>query len=92
MRYISKILTKNLLALTKGHGWFLKFLGGSDNFIMQKVYLLRLLPVCIGLINVSCLFLSVPPITSGVQLNRTECKAGCRLHHIFLNQHNIGIK
>jgi hypothetical protein len=25
------------LGLTKGCGWFLKFLGGSDDFIMQKV-------------------------------------------------------
>jgi hypothetical protein len=49
---------------------------------MQTVYLLRLLPVCIRLAMVSCLFLSVPLITSGV-LNRDECKAACRLHLIF---------
>jgi hypothetical protein len=33
---------------------------------LQKVYLLRLMPVCVGFIIVSCLFLSVPPNTSGV--------------------------
>jgi hypothetical protein len=33
---------------------------------MQKVYFWRMMPVCVGLIMVSCLFLSVPPITSGV--------------------------
>ncbi len=33
-----------------------KFFRGSDDFIMQKVYLLRLMPVCVGLIMVSCLF------------------------------------
>jgi hypothetical protein len=34
--------------------------------MMQKVYLLWLMLVCIGLAMVSCLFFSVPPITSGV--------------------------
>jgi hypothetical protein len=39
MRCISQILTKNTeLGLTKGRGWFLKFLRGSDDFIMQKVH------------------------------------------------------
>ncbi len=42
-----------------------EFFRGSDDFILQKVYLLRLMPVC-GLIMASCLFLSDPPITSGV--------------------------
>jgi hypothetical protein len=50
------------LGLTKGCGWFLKYFGGSDDFIMQKVYLLRVMPVCIGFIMVSCLFLSVPTV------------------------------
>ena len=54
------------LGLTKGRGWFLNFLEGSNDFKMLKVYFLRLMPVCVGLIMVSCLFLSVPPITSGV--------------------------
>jgi len=31
---------------------------------MQKVHLLRLMPVCIGLAMIICLFLSVTPITS----------------------------
>jgi hypothetical protein len=38
------------LDLTKGRGWFLNFLGGSDDFIVQKVYFLRLMPGCVGLI------------------------------------------
>ncbi len=59
---------------------------------MQKVCLLRLMPVFIGLIMDSGLFLLVPPITSGAQLSSTECKAACRLHIIILDRHNIGIK
>ncbi len=35
------------LGLSKGRGWFLNFLGGSDDFIMQKVYLLRLMSVSV---------------------------------------------
>jgi hypothetical protein len=54
------------LDLTKGRGWFLNYLGAPMIFLIQKVYLLRLMPVCIGLAMFSCLFLSVPPITSGV--------------------------
>jgi hypothetical protein len=54
------------LGLNKGRGWFLNFLGGSNDFKMQKVYLLRLMPFCVGLTMVSCLFLSVPLITSRV--------------------------
>ncbi len=54
------------LGLTKGRGWFLNFLGGSNDFKTQKVYLLRLMPFCVGLTMVSCLFLSVPLITSRV--------------------------
>jgi hypothetical protein len=38
-----------------------EFFRGSNDFIVQKVYFLRLMPVCFGLIMVSCLFLSVPP-------------------------------
>ncbi len=37
------------LGLTKGRGWFLNFLGGSNYFKTQKVYLLRLMPFCVGL-------------------------------------------
>jgi hypothetical protein len=33
--------------LSKGRGWFLNFFGGSDDFIMQKVYLLRLMSVSV---------------------------------------------
>ncbi len=54
------------LDLTKGHGWFSNFLEGSNDFKMLKVYFLRLMPVCVGLKMVSCLFLSVPLIKSGV--------------------------
>jgi hypothetical protein len=43
-----------------------EFFRGFDDFIIEKVYLLRLMPVCVGLIMVSCLFLSFPPMTSGV--------------------------
>jgi hypothetical protein len=43
-----------------------EFFRGSNDFIVQKVHLLRLMPVCVGLIMVSCLFLLVPLITSGV--------------------------
>jgi hypothetical protein len=68
--------------------------GGT--IIMQlffpAVYLLRLMPVCVGFIMVSCLFLLFPLITSGVSLNRAECKAACRLHLIILNRRNISIK
>jgi hypothetical protein len=53
------------LGLTEGRCWFLKIFGGLDDFIMQKVYLLRLMPVYVGLM-VSCLLLSAPQITSGV--------------------------
>jgi hypothetical protein len=69
-----------------------EFFRGSNDFIVLNVYLLRLMPVCFGLILVSCLFLLVALITSGVQLNRAECKAACRLHLIILNQRNISIK
>ncbi len=54
------------LGLSKRRGWFLTFLGVSDDFIMQTVYLFRLMPVWVGLTMLSCLYLSVPPIASGV--------------------------
>ncbi len=44
----------------------IEFFRGSNDFIVQKVHFLRLMPVCVGLIMVSCLFLLVPLITSGV--------------------------
>ncbi len=50
------------------------------------------MPVCVGLIIFSCLFLSVPPITSGLKLYRAEFKTACQLHLIILNWRNIGIK
>jgi hypothetical protein len=37
-----------------------EFFRGSNDFIVQKVYLLRLMPVSVDLIMVSCLFLLVP--------------------------------
>jgi len=67
-----------------------EFFRGSNDFVVQKVHLLRLMPVCVGLIMVSCLFLLVPLITSGVLLNRAECKAACRLHLTILIRGNIG--
>jgi hypothetical protein len=50
------------------------------------------MPVFVGLAMVSCLFLSVPLITSGVLLNRDECKAACRLLLIIPNWRNIHAK
>ncbi len=54
---------------------------GANDFIMKKVYLLWLMPVCIGLAMVSCLFLSVPP--TQVEYNWTglnvKLLAGCIL-------------
>jgi hypothetical protein len=41
-----------------------EFFRGSNDFIVQKVYLLRLMPVCVGLIMVSCFFVLVPLITN----------------------------
>jgi hypothetical protein len=43
---------------------FFDLFRGSNDFIVQKFYLLRLLSVCVGLIIFSFLFLSVPSITS----------------------------
>ncbi len=54
------------LGLTKSRGWFFNFFGSSNDFTVQKVYLLRLMPVWVGLTMVNCLFLSVLLITSGV--------------------------
>jgi hypothetical protein len=70
----------------------IEFFRGTNDFIVQKVFLLRLMPVCDGLIMVSCLFLLFHLNTSGVLLNRAECKADCRLLLIILNRHNISIK
>ena len=36
-----------------------EFFRGSNDFLLQKVHLLRLMPVCVGLILVSCLFTDV---------------------------------
>jgi hypothetical protein len=67
MRQISKILIK-IYRTWPNYGTRLvfEFFRGSNDFIVQKVNLLRLMTVCVGIIMVSCLFLSVPPITSGV--------------------------
>ncbi len=63
-----KIFDKNLqnLALLRDAAGFWNFVGGSDDFKTQKVYLLQLLLICVGLTMVNCLFLSVLLITSGV--------------------------
>jgi hypothetical protein len=41
------------LGLSTGRGWFLNFVGGSDDFLMQKVYLLRLMQLWVGFIMLS---------------------------------------
>ncbi len=43
-----------------------EFFRGSNDFTVQKVHLLQLMSVCVGLIMVSCLFFPAPLITSGV--------------------------
>ena len=53
-----KKFDKNLQNLTQ---LVFEFFRGSDDFINQKVHLLRLMPVYVGLIVVRCLLLSVPP-------------------------------
>ncbi len=51
MRKISKKLTKIFRTRPKqGTRVVFKFSGGSDDFIMQKVYLLWLMPVYVGVI------------------------------------------
>jgi hypothetical protein len=40
----------------KGTGWVLKFFRCFDDFIMQKVYSLWLMPVCVGLIMLAAYF------------------------------------
>jgi hypothetical protein len=60
------------LGLTKTR----EFFRGND-FIMQKVYLLLLMPICVGLINGSCLFFCQSPQLQ-VEYN-SERKAACRL-------------
>ncbi len=53
---------RTTVGLSKWRGWFFNFLGSSNDFIMQTVYLLRLIPVCVGLAKYFC---QVPLITSG---------------------------
>ncbi len=48
------------LGLTKGRASF-EFFGGSNYFKTQKVYLLRLMLVCVGITIVSFLFFFSPP-------------------------------
>jgi hypothetical protein len=50
----------------KGTQLVFKFFRDSNDFKMQKVDFLWLMPFCIGLSMFSCLFLSFPLITSGV--------------------------
>jgi hypothetical protein len=73
-----KILTK-MYRTRPGRGWFLNF-RSSDDFTMQKVYLLRLMPVCVGLIMVSCLLLSFMLIASGVYLFIDKSRLSCSLY------------
>jgi hypothetical protein len=62
-----KILTKIYRTWPKqGTRLVFEFFKGSSDFKMQKVYLLQLMPVCVGLTMVNCLFLSVLLIKSGV--------------------------
>ncbi len=64
----------------KGRGWFLNFFKGFDDFIMQKVYLLRLMPVCVNLILLSCLFLkTVRVLYFGLELTMMSFKSQIHL-------------
>jgi hypothetical protein len=42
------------LCPTKGRGWFLNFLVTPMILELKKVYLLRLMPVCVGSMIVQC--------------------------------------
>ncbi len=64
VRIYHEIDFKNFFKNLQGRSWFLNYLGAPTILIMKKVYVLRLMPVCIGLAMFSCL--SVPLITSGV--------------------------
>jgi hypothetical protein len=63
MYFKNENVAKNVqnLAQLRDAAGFWKFWWGSDDFIMQEVYLLRFVPVCVASIRVSCLFLSFPP-------------------------------
>jgi hypothetical protein len=55
MRLISKILTKIYRTWPNYGTWLVfEFFMGSNDFETQKVYLMRLMPVCVGLTMVSC--------------------------------------
>jgi hypothetical protein len=61
-----------------------EFFRGSNDFIVQKVHLLRLMPVCVGLIMVSCLVLLVPWLQveyswTGLNVKLLAAFAGCIL-------------
>ncbi len=49
----------------KGTQLVFEFFMGFNDFKIQKVYLLRLMPFCVGLTMVNCLFLSVLLTTGG---------------------------
>jgi hypothetical protein len=53
MRQIKKILTKMFRTGTR---LVFKFFRGSDDFILKKVYSLRLMPVSVGLIMLAAYF------------------------------------
>ncbi len=54
VNYFDKTFSE--LGLTKERNLVFKILRGSDDFIRQKVYLLRLMPVCVGLIMLAAYF------------------------------------
>jgi hypothetical protein len=57
MRETKNFLTKMYRKKPYEGMWLVfKFFRGSDDFLMQKVYLLRLMPVCVGLIILAAYF------------------------------------
>jgi hypothetical protein len=54
VNYFDKTFSE--LGLTRERNLVFKILVGSDDFIRQKVYLLRLMPVCVGLIMLAAYF------------------------------------
>ncbi len=66
-RWIWLLMTCLVSFRPKQRTWpFYKFVRCSNDFILQKLYFSRLMRVSVGLIMVSCLFLSFLLITSGV--------------------------
>ncbi len=67
------------LGLSNGSSWFSKFLRGSDDFKVHKVYLLRLMPVWVGSTMLAA-FLSFLLITSVIQLYIDKNELACCLY------------